>query len=91
MELVMRKYWCLGVTKDIEKYVNRYNICQRMKNQIKTLVGNLMANKVLEKLWTYLTVDFITKLLLVKVSEEFREKLAKIEVSFSEGETLKEE
>ena len=91
MELVMRKYWCLGVTKDIEKYVNRYNICQRMKNQIKTLVGNLMANKVLEKLWTYCRVDFITKLLLVKVSEEFREKLAKIEVSFSEGETLKEE
>ena len=40
-------------------------MCQRMKNQIETPVGKLMANEVLEKLWTHLTVDFITKLLLV--------------------------
>ena len=65
MELVMRNYWWPEVTKDIEKYVNRCDMCQRMKNQIETPVGKLMANEVLEKLWTHLTVDFITKLLLV--------------------------
>ena len=36
-----------------------------MKNRIEILVGKLMMNKVLEKLWMYLTIDFITKLLLV--------------------------
>jgi len=36
-----------------------------MKNRIEGLVGKLKLNKVLEKLWTHLTVDFITKLLLV--------------------------
>jgi len=29
------------------------------------LTENLMANEILKKLWTHLTVDFITKLLIV--------------------------
>jgi len=36
-----------------------------MKNHTKALVGKLIVNKVLEKLWIYLTVDFIMKLLLI--------------------------
>ena len=32
MELVTRNYWWPGVTKDIDKYVNKCNICQRIKN-----------------------------------------------------------
>jgi len=36
-----------------------------MKNRIEAPTRKLMVNEVLEKLWTYLTVDFITKLLLV--------------------------
>jgi len=40
-------------------------LCQRMKNRIEALVGKLMTNKILEKLWMHLTVDFIMKLLLV--------------------------
>jgi len=36
-----------------------------MKNRTKALAGKLMANKVPEKVWMYLIVDFITKLLLV--------------------------
>ena len=31
----------------------------------ETPAGKLMANEVIEKAWTYLTVDFITKLLLL--------------------------
>ena len=40
-------------------------MCQRMKNKTEILTGKLKLSKVSEKLWTYLTVDFITKLLLV--------------------------
>ena len=36
-----------------------------MKNYIKSLVGKLIVNEVSKKLWTYLIVDLITKLLLV--------------------------
>ena len=36
-----------------------------MKNRTEAPVGKLMMNEVSEKTWTYLTVDFITKLLLV--------------------------
>ena len=35
-----------------------------MKNQTEILVRKLKLSKILEKLWTYLTVNFITKLSL---------------------------
>jgi len=47
------------------KYIEDCDMCQRMKNRTDVSVGKLKLNKVPEKLWTYLTVDFITKLLLV--------------------------
>jgi len=37
------------VMKDVGKYVNKYNLCQRMKNRTKAPVGKLIVNKVLEK------------------------------------------
>ena len=48
--------------------MNSCNICQRMKNHIKIPAGKLKLSKVLGKLWTYLMVAFITKLLLVTTS-----------------------
>jgi len=36
-----------------------------MKNRMEALAGKLIINKILKKISTYLTVDFITKLLLV--------------------------
>ena len=65
MELVMRNYWWSEVTKEIEKYMESCNMCQRMKNRTEAPAGKLMANEVLEKIWTYLIVNFITKLSLV--------------------------
>jgi len=50
MELVTRNYWWLEVTRDIEKYVEGCDICQRMKNRIEGLAGKLKLNKVLKKL-----------------------------------------
>ena len=44
-----KNYWQPGVTKDIRKYVDRCDLCQRMKNRTETLVGKLMTNEVLKK------------------------------------------
>ena len=41
------------------------DICQRMKNRTEEIMGKLKLSEVLKKLWTYLTVDFIMKLLVV--------------------------
>jgi len=65
MELVMQNYWWLKVTKDVGKCVKGCNMCQRMKNRTKVPAEKLKLSKVLERPWTYLIVDFITKLLLV--------------------------
>ena len=65
MELVTRNHWWPGVIKDVEKYVDSCDICQRMKNRIEVLVGKLKLSKIPEKPWTCLIVDFITKLPLV--------------------------
>jgi len=64
-ELVTRNYWWPGIMRNVGKYMEGCDMCQRMKNRTEGLVGKLKLSKVLEKLWTYLTVDFITKLPLV--------------------------
>ena len=51
--------------RDVKKYVEDCSMCQRMKNRTEGLTGKLKLSEVLEILWTHLTVDFITKLLLV--------------------------
>ena len=65
MELVTRNYWWPGVTRDVEKYVEGCDLCQRMKNRTEELVGKLKLSEVPQKTWTHLTVDFIMKLLIV--------------------------
>ena len=65
MELVTRNYWWLEVIRNVERYVEECNMCQRIKNRIEAPIRKLKLSEVLERLWTYLTVDFITKLPLV--------------------------
>ena len=65
MELVTRNYQWLGVMRDVGKYVEDCNICQRIKNRIEVIIGKLKLSEILEKPWTHLIVDFITKLPLV--------------------------
>ena len=48
-KLVMRNYWQPEVTRNVEQYVKRYDIYQRMKNKIKTPVGKLKLSEILEK------------------------------------------
>ena len=61
----MRNYWWPGVTRDVGRYVEGCDLCQRMKNRTEELVGKLKLREVLEKLWLHLMVDFIMKLLVV--------------------------
>ena len=53
------------MTRDVGRYVEGYNLCQKMKNRMEEVAGKLKLSEVLEKPWTHLTVDFITKLLVV--------------------------
>ena len=65
VELVTRNYWWLGVTRDVGKYVEGCNLCQRMKNRTEEPARKLKLSEVPQKMWTHLTVDFITKLPVV--------------------------
>jgi len=66
MELVTRNYWWSGVMKEVGKYVDGCNACQRYKNQSKILVEKLMPNAIPEKPWSYISANFITKLPLAQ-------------------------
>jgi len=54
------------VTKEVKRYIEKYNTYQRNKNYTKVLAEKLIPNTVPEKLWTYITAYFIPKLLLVQ-------------------------
>jgi len=65
-ELIGRNYWWPGITKEVERYVEGYNACQRYKNRSEALAGKLMPNAILEKPWSHILADFITKLPLAQ-------------------------
>ena len=64
-KLVIRNYWWLEVTKDVGKYMEGYDMCQKMKNRIEALAEKLKLSETPEKPWIYLMVDFIMKLLII--------------------------
>ena len=47
--MVIRNYWWPEVTKYVEKYVDRYNMYQRIKNRTETSAGKLKLSEILEK------------------------------------------
>ena len=65
VEFVTRNYWWLGVTRNVGRYAEGYDLCQRMKNRMEEVAGKLKLSKVPEKPWMHLMVDFITKLPVV--------------------------
>ena len=48
VELVTRNYWWPGVMKEIKRYVEGCDQCQRMKNKTEMPVGKLKPNQVPE-------------------------------------------
>ena len=65
VELVTRNYWWPGMMRDVGRYVEGYDLCQRIKNRMEEPVGKLKLSKVPRKPWMHLIVNFITKLLVV--------------------------
>ena len=65
VELVTRNYWWLGVIRDVGRYVEGCDLCQRMKNRMEKLAGKLKLREVPKKPWSHLIVDFIMKLPVV--------------------------
>ena len=49
VELVTRNYWWPGVTRDVGRYVEGCDLCQRMKNRMEELAGKLKLSEVPEK------------------------------------------
>ena len=54
------------MTKEVKRYVEGCDQCQRMKNRAEMPVGKLRPNKVPERPWQHILVDFITKLPMSK-------------------------
>jgi len=48
-ELVTKNYWWPGVTKEVRKYVDECNACQRYKSRSEAPVGKLIPNAIPEK------------------------------------------
>ena len=66
MELVTRNFWWPGVTKEMKRYVEGYDVCQCNKNCTEQPAGKLMLNSIPERPWTHISADFITKLPLAQ-------------------------
>ena len=49
VELVTRNYWWPGVTRDIGRYVERCDLCQRIKNRMEEVAEKLKLSEILEK------------------------------------------
>jgi len=50
IELVTRNYWWLGVTRDVGRYMEGYDLSQRMKNRTEELAGKLKLSEIPERL-----------------------------------------
>jgi len=66
VELVTRNFWWLGVTREVKRYVEGYDSCQRNKNHTEQPAGKLMPNSIPNKAWLHISADFIMKLPLAQ-------------------------
>jgi len=59
LELVMRNYWWLGISKYVLSYVDGCDVCQRGKSFPEMPAGKLMPNPIPNVPWTDISLDFI--------------------------------
>ena len=62
----MRNFWWPGVTKEVKRYVEECDACQRNKNRTEQSAGKLMPNSIPNRAWSHISADFITKLPLAQ-------------------------
>jgi len=48
VELVTRNYWWLGVIRDVGRYVEGCDLCQRIKNRMEELAEKLKLSEIPE-------------------------------------------
>jgi len=59
LELVMRNYWWLGISKYVLSYVDGCDVCQRGKSFPEMPAGKLMLNPIPNVPWMNISMDFI--------------------------------
>jgi len=52
--------------REVKRYVEECDTCQRNKNRTEQPAGKLMPNSIPDKAWTHISADFITKLPLAQ-------------------------
>jgi len=66
VKLVKKIFWWSRVTREVKRYVEGYDSCQRNKNRTEQPAGKLMPNSIPNKAWSHILADFITKLPLAQ-------------------------
>jgi len=51
--MIMRNYWWPGITKNVGKYVDKYNFGYIIKNRIEVPAENLMVNTNIKTAFQY--------------------------------------
>ena len=54
------------MTREVKRYVEGCDACQRNKNRTEQPASKLMPNSIPDKAWTHISADFITKLPLAQ-------------------------
>ena len=62
LELITRTYWWLGISRDVQKYVDGYKRCQATKMHCTKPVGLLHPHDVPTEPWQVVGMDMIREL-----------------------------
>ena len=62
--LMQKKFYWLKIIRNIKEYVKDCNICQRIKISRHYFYDKFLLFSVSTRLWTKISINFITKLLL---------------------------
>ena len=65
-EMVTRNFWWSGVMREVKRYMEGCDACQRNKNRTEQPAGKLMPNSIPDQAWMHTSADFITKLPLAQ-------------------------
>jgi len=69
LNLIASKYWWHKMGRDVRRYVNSCELCQRIKGSSEMRQGLLRPHAVPTRPWSHIAVDLITDLPLSKDSE----------------------